>query len=184
MSTAAPEAPPSPATFSVEDRPRHDVDPSKVKPGDVMAVVQYVKVNKVRANFDVAVNLTDLDTGLTWDRSGAPLVARMLSADQVHETIAVPLTTLAAILVDSPGRPITVGWVTQKDADAHAKAGGKPKDAPVRTLRGRLVKHEVLLGRSLVEDLDIEGPKERLRLVDHRSLKFLIAAGVRYELKG
>ena len=40
-----------------------------------------------------------------------------------------------------------------------------------------------LLGRSLCEDLDLPEGRNRLREVDHRTIKYLIVDGVKYVVK-
>ena len=50
-------------------------------------------------------------------------------------------------------------------------------------MRGRLITPEPLLGRSMVEDLDLAVTEHRQRLVDHRTIKFLIIEGVKYIVK-
>ena len=57
------------------------------------------------------------------------------------------------------------------------------QDGTERTLRGKLVKPEPLLGRSMVEDLDSDDKKNRLRQVDHRTINWLVVDGVKYTVK-
>jgi hypothetical protein len=56
----------------------------------------------------------------------------------------------------------------------------KKKGGEWRTLRGRFVAHEMLLGRSRVEDLDEPETKKRLKQVDHRTIEWLILDNVKY----
>jgi len=74
----------------------------------------------------------------------------------------------AEILVNAYHRPLTVCFVKN--------------DGTERTLRGRLVKPEPLLGRSTVEDLDVTNGN-RLRLVDHRTIKWIVVDGTKYTVK-
>jgi hypothetical protein len=50
-------------------------------------------------------------------------------------------------------------------------------------LRGRLVEPNGLLGRSLCEDLELPEGQNRLREVDHRTIKYLVVDGVRYSVR-
>jgi hypothetical protein len=145
------------------------LDPRKVKNGDLMAFVNYVTVTR-KSGDSLELIVKDLDhSGKEIRVTGADLIENALSADQYAEEKKVTKTEAAEILISSHNRPFTVCFVKEKD-DAE------------RVLRGRLVKHEALLGRSMVEDLDItDGHKQRL--VDHRTIKFLIVDNVRYIVK-
>lgn len=100
--------------------------------------------------------------------TGRALMERAGSADQVHEEQKVTKTRAAELLVSAAQKPITVAFVKQ--------------DGTERTLRGRLIHPEPLLGRSMVEDLDHDGP-HRTRLVDHRTIQWLIRDGIKYIVK-
>lgn len=160
------------ADKKTEERKTHKTDPLLVKAGDVLAITYYVKV--VRASHgggELVVN--DLmGDGKEIRISGASLVADSLSADQAHETVTVPKTEAARLLIESPFCPLTVVFT---------KADGTE-----RTLRGRLISHEALLGRSMVEDLDLpltpDKKDSRLRLVDRRTLISLTVDGVHYKV--
>lgn len=141
---------------------------NKVKVGDVMAIVTYVKVSGVR-NSGEDLSVVNLDQGVKgFEIHGKDIVESSYSADQFEEEVKVTKTKLAEILVSSHNRPFTVQF--EKD------------DKSVRTLRGRLINPEPLLGRSKVEDLDITGDY-RIRLVDHRTINFLIVDGIKYIVK-
>lgn len=152
----------------VEDRKVHPVKPDKVKPGDVMALVYFVKVVNVSEISGNRLIVADVDNENVFEVNGAPLVERSFSADQFEEEIKVTKTKAAEILISSPNRPLTVCFEKQ--------------DGSERVLRGRLISHEALLGRSMVEDLDQDG-KDRLRLVDHRTIRFLVVDGIKFVVK-
>jgi hypothetical protein len=155
----------------MKDRKLNNVIPSKVKANDLMAFVNYVKVKQVLAGGEELI-VTDLDHNKKDIKiSGKDLVANSLSADQYDATEKVTKTEAAEILITLHNRPFTVSF--------------EKADGSERLLRGRLVKHEALLGRSMVEDLDepADTPKGRVRQVDHRTLKFIICEGVKYLVK-
>lgn len=154
-------------TPTVDENPTHKVNPNKVKAGDMMAFVYFVKVEKVKNNCN-QLTVKDLDNSMNFDVEGAALIERSYSADQFEEEIKVTKTKAAEILISSHNRPVTVCF---------EKADGEE-----RTLRGRLVAPEPLLGRSRMEDLDITGTN-KLRLVDHRTIKSIIVDGVKYTVK-
>lgn len=152
------------------DRITHKTDVSKVKAGDIMALVHYVRVKSTSINGQEMI-VSDLDnTGPDILVRGKELIEQSLSGDQYAETIKITKTQAAEILVHSSNRPLTVIFVKS--------------DGTVRTIKGRLIKPEPLLGRSMVEDLDLPiSEKHRARLVDHRTIKELIVDGVKYIVK-
>lgn len=157
-------------------RKTHKTEPSKVQNGHLMAIIYYVTVESTHYNGEkLTVKDAVGDTGRI-DINGKSLIEASLSADQVHETVKVSRTQMAQLLIESHNRPFTVVFDKQDSKD------GKDRE---RKLRGRLISHEALLGRSLVEDLDLPINEKggRTRLVDHRTLKSLIVDGTKYELK-
>lgn len=138
--------------------------PSQVQTDELMAFIHYVKV-RANNNDGKQLIVVDVDHGFgEITINGSELIENALSADQVHETIRVSMTQAAEILVGSINRPFSVCFTKS--------------DGTERTLRGRLFKPEPLLGRSLVEDLDKQG--SRLRMVDHRTIEWIIVEGVKY----
>lgn len=115
------------------------------------------------------MSVVNADDGSKFDIIGKDLHDKLLSADQFSEEKKVSKTEAAELLVSSYNVPFTVVFTKADKTD--------------RTLRGRLVSPEPLLGRSHVEDLDVEDPKKRLRLVDHREIKSLVVNGVKYVVK-
>lgn len=146
----------------------------KLKKGDLLAITHYVKaVDVVKANKfnpNDKVSVKDIDTGMDFDVIGAPLINRLASADEVNSTKKITKTAIAEKLTESYNKPISVCFTKV--------------DGSERVMRGRYVSHEVLMGRSQIEDLDLDGDiTKRLRQVDHRTIKWLIVDGVKYEVK-
>lgn len=153
------------------ERKSHQTDPKKVKPGDVMAIIHYVKVDKINESAtEMRVEPVDNPTNTAFLVQGQELITKALSADFFGEEVKVSMTEAAEKLVSSHNRPLTVCFIKQDGDD--------------RVLRGRLLSPEPLLGRSHLEDLDVSDPKNRVRLVDHRTIKYLIVDGVKYVVKG
>jgi hypothetical protein len=96
------------------------------------------------------------------------LIERGFSADQFQEEVQTTKTRAAEILISSHNRPLTVCF--------------EKSDGSERVLRGKLVTPEPLLGRSMMEDFDIK-TGNRLRLVDHRTIRYLIVEGTKYSVK-
>ena len=153
-------------TSEVEKK-SHKVVAAQVKPNDLMAFIYYVKV-KSTTNGD-AIVVANLDDEMKEIHiQGKQLVENGLSADQNHEEVKVSKTRAAEILVSSHNRPLTVSF--------------QKADGTERVLRGRLIQPEPLLGRSMVEDLDVTD-KNRLRQVDHRTINYLIVDCIKYTVK-
>lgn len=149
------------------DRKSHMVNPSTVKVGDVMSFTYYVKVKRIVSQEEMVVE--DLYNGnAEIGIRGRSLVETAHSADQFSEEEKVSMTKCAEILIASHNRPLTVCF--------------DKADRTERVLRGRLIAPEPLLGRSKCEDLEAD-PKNRMRLVDHRTIKWLVVDGMKYTVK-
>jgi hypothetical protein len=170
---------PPPVAESPDARRRHKVRPEKVKAGDLMALVHFVRVREV-ASEGTSMRVHDLNFGAARgdiNVNGRSLIENAFSADQYEEERRVSMTRAAEVLVASHNRPLTVCFIKQGSKKTGEGAGEE------RVLRGRLVEANGLLGRSLCEDLDLPEGQSRLREVDHRTIKYLIVDGVRYVVK-
>lgn len=136
-----------------------------IKTGDLHAFVYWGIIERKLAGESVSVKSVDKDGPPMFNVHGRSLNESSFSADQFHETRKASKTEVAEILVKSFNMPFTVCFDKQEGEE--------------RILRGRLIAPEPLLGRSHVEDLDITDG-HRIRLVDHRSLKWLIVNGIKY----
>jgi len=149
-----------------DDQIKHKVEASKIKSGDLMAFVYYGKIKDAKPNTLQVQSLGSSD--MDFQVQGKELIESGFSADQFEEEVKVTKTKAAETLIASHNRPLTVCF--------------DKTDGSERVMRGRLVTPEPLLGRSMVEDLDIVNG-HRLRLVDHRTIKFLIVEGTKYVVK-
>ena len=147
------------------DKVIHPVKVGEIKKDDIMAFVYYTKVLKPGGN---VLDVHNIDADMDFRVEGKQLIERGLSADQFAEEIKITKTRAAEILISSYNRPLTVCF--------------EKLDGTEKVLRGRLIRPGPLLGRSMVEDLDVTS-SHRQRLVDHRTIKFLIVEGVKYEVK-
>lgn len=148
--------------------------------GEVVARVIYAKIinDEVDSDSDSgeAVRMMDLDTGKEFEVHGGDLLDTFVSASEYSGSVETTKTDLAGILVNAGHLPFTVTFV---------KADGL-----LRTLTGTLVKHETLLGRSMVHEFSsvvkangsFKGD-DGIRLVDHRTIEQIIIDGTRYFLK-
>lgn len=160
------------------ERKTNPTDPSKVAPGNILAIIHYVKVADINQDASL-MSVAPLNTGGKKVPNilveGRDLVGQCLSADYFAEEIKTTMTDVAEKLVTSHNRPLTVCFTKQP--------GKGQEEGEERVLRGRLLSHEALLGRSYVEDMD-KPENDRVRLVDHRTIKYLIVDGVKYTVKG
>lgn len=141
--------------------------PSQVKPGDLMTFAYWSKVKSVHSG-GTRLLVENVDNKEEFSVEGASLVEKAFSADRYSKTETVSKTEAAEKLVSSFNVPFTVVF--------------EKSDGTNRVLRGRLVKTEPLLGRSMVEDLDVKKGNP-LRQVDHRTIESLVVNGVRYVVK-
>jgi hypothetical protein len=147
---------------------KNKTNPTKIKTGDIMAIIHYVKVtNAIPSNYELYTTDVYLNSH-TMKIQGKELLENAFSADQYEEEIKISKTHAAEKLIHSVNRPFTVNFTKN--------------DGTERTLRGRLIAPEPLLGRSMVEDLDATR-EHRLRQVDHRTINYIIVEGTKYIVK-
>tara|TARA_R110000824_G_scaffold112318_1_gene261400 strand:- start:5222 stop:5629 length:408 start_codon:yes stop_codon:yes gene_type:complete len=135
-----------------------------MKTNDLVAFTYWAKINKVNGS---KLSVTDVDTDENFEVKGQPLIDSAFSADDHNNTEKVTQTQIADRLVKSFNRPLTVNFTK--------------KDGASRSLRGRLLSSEPLLGRSYVQDLDTDD--NGTRLVDHRTISRLVVEDVEYVVK-
>lgn len=141
--------------------------PDSVSAGDLMAFVYWGKVKNVRRQGN-ELTVDDVDTKQEFNVLGSTLVEKAFSADRFSTTKNVSKTEAAEVLVNSFNVPFTVTF--------------EKSDGTNRVLRGRLLKTEPLLGRSMVEDLDVKKGSP-LRQIDHRTISSLVVNGVKYVVR-
>lgn len=153
------------------------IEPVKVREGDFMQVVHFVKVERV-FNHGAKLSVRNIHTGKDFTVDGYELVENMPSANQFSEEIELSRTKLLKIFKTCYNVPFMVCF----DKSPDKKTGAIEE----RVLRGRYLREEEDFGRSYVEDIDkIGDPKDNpVRLVDHRTIKWLIVKGVKYVVKG
>lgn len=139
-----------------------------MKTGDIVAVLTYARVNKVRS--DGSVSVQDLDRGIELNFAGKEFLDTVVSANDYSTEEEVSRTKLVEILQSVGDKPFTVTF--------------EKVDGTSRTLVGRYTGSETVFGRSNVVDLELDPRVHRLRQVDHRSITSLIFDGVKYTLKG
>ena len=138
-----------------------------LKKDDLVAVVRFAKVTAVN-NSKQFVTVVDVDDKTEFDINGKTMIDTLKTGSIHGKPQKVTMTRAAEILSTSFNTPFTVCFQKQNGDE--------------RILRGRLLSTESLLGRSNVEDLDI-ADAHRMRQVDHRTIRWIIVGGEKYEVK-
>jgi hypothetical protein len=157
-----------PVASAPVERESQPIVARNVKVGDLMASINYVRVKQVNNGGQELVTEDLLNGFQSLTITGKDLVESCLSANQFQKEMKITKTQAAELLISSYNRPFTVVFEKQ--------------DGTERTLRGRLIRPEPLLGRSMVEDMETTD-KNKERLVDHRTIKSLIVDGIKYVVK-
>jgi len=132
-------------------------------------IISFTVYATVDEKYDDGVVCNDIYTGSRYTIFG-PTHYNISSADTFNRIENSNKTELARKILDAGNAVFTVEFVKQN---------GEP-----RTMRGRLVSDDSLMGRALVEDLDLPNTAvSNIRQVDLRTLKSLIIRGVKYTVK-
>lgn len=174
----------------------------QIKVGDYLSETQYYEVFSV-SDKEIAVRNA---RGLEMDVDRGIVEEGMYTCNQFAEEVKVSRTEMCEILEKVGDAVFTVNFNKQvKDkevTDAIMKTlleeeevdeaqlsklvKKSVKDAlkgQERTLIGFLIQSEPKMGRSQVVDLQIPEGKSGVRLVDHRTMNWLIVKNVKYSLK-
>ena len=170
-------------------------DTAKIKVGDRFSETQYYICTEVQRERIQVRNERGYEFGI-----GKEIVREgLFSANQFQDEQKVTRTELVEILEGAKDTIFTVNFQKQIKPEDMSKrlkqlAGQKilaSKSAALakdllageeRTLVGYMLDVEPKMGRSQVIDLEAEGD-HRLRLVDHRTLNWIIIRNVKYVLK-
>jgi hypothetical protein len=140
----------------------------KFKEGDILSRLSYVKVKSVNGSIYQFEN----EDGTSWNIARDIAEEECISSSLFEKEVLLPKTKLAQILTTTGDKAFTV---------CYTKADGSE-----RVLVGHRLESNNLLGYSMVVDLTIakEGDgKNRIRTVNHNTLKYLIFNNTKYILK-
>jgi hypothetical protein len=176
---------------SAVKRPRTDF--STLKTGDRLSETQYYEV----VSTDTTRMRVRNERGFEFNVSKEIVEEGMFNANQFTETKKISRTAMVDILESTNGHIFTVNF-DKKPTDQSvlevlksftiADFGDSAKLSHIsekiargenRTLTGYMIAPEVKMGRSKVIDLNEDAPANS-RLVDHRTLNWLIFKGVKY----
>ena len=140
--------------------------------GSLVAFIYWAEVTGVESNEEgYKLTVRGVDRDAAFSVKGNELIGASMSADIFNEEVRASQSEVIEAMMRLYNTPFTVCF--------------DKNDGSERILRGRLVEPDGLRGRSKVEELidakgDVVPPNDRIRLVDHRTIKWLIANGVKY----
>ena len=179
-------------------------DVTKLEEGNVLSRVSYMKVISVDSNYITVRNENGMQwtisKGIVADECRAPdhwsreekvtrtELARMLSEKVRDQAFVVRFTKQASA---KRAREQLDKYEEERGADSTDTQRNKRRSAvskevikgEERVLRGHLTEAEPFMGRSTVIDLDEDPKKHPQRLVDHRSIAYLVFDDVKYTAK-
>lgn len=89
-----------------EDRKFCKISPDKVKKGDLMAIVSFVRVSSGFSKFSQELIVDDISNGIKGIRvQGREIIENCFSADQYGEEVETSRTKIAELLISSYNRP-------------------------------------------------------------------------------
>ena len=163
--------------------------------GDRISETQYYEIKElVRMDGGRGARVQN-ERGFEFTISARIIEEGMYSANQHVLEEKVTRTEMVEVLENAGDTIFTVNFNKQVDAKAvlerlkaskvatTIKAAKMLLEGNERTLVGYLLSTEPKMGRSQVIDLEIDPSKHRIRLVDHRTLNWIIIRNVKYILK-
>lgn len=141
---------------------------NKTQKGDMISFTNFAKIVSVDKNGN---SITVEDTnGDVFDIQGKDLIQKADSAGQFAKQEKVNKKEMAETLLNARDSVFTVHF--------------EKADGNMRTLVGRLLESENLMGRSNVIDLELPShEKNKMRQVDHRTIEWMILRGIKYTTK-
>ena len=195
-SQSASAVPPSASASSMADKKRKRTEFSTLKVGDRLSETQYYQVLQID---DKKVKVRN-ERGFEFAVSSDIIEEGMYNASHFTETKKVSKTAIVNILESAGDTIFTVNFHKKPDeasvmdvlknctiADFNdpqklKKISSDITNGESRTLVGYLISTEPKMGRSMVVDLT-KPSGQNSRLVDHRTLNWMIFKGVKYEVK-
>jgi hypothetical protein len=143
----------------------------KIKEGEMLSFTNYYKVLE---HNDDQLKVVDLRSKDTVFITGETLIELLQSNDYYEKTVVVTKAQMVETLLSAGQSVFTVGF--------------KKADGSDRVIIGCSPKAETHLGRTQVVDLEVidKDPNDKtkgIRLIDNRTIEFLVLNKVRYNLK-
>jgi len=150
-----------------EDKVINELDPTKVKKGDVVAFHFYTIVEEVKnKDGDLCLVVKNIEQDQMFTVQGEPLIQKGFSGNFVEEEVTLSRTKIIGILKDSPNKPIQIQFV---------KKDGSDRNMICRFLATNDT------GYAQVEELVETGPQ--MRQVDLRTMEWIVVEGTKYVVK-
>lgn len=188
---------PAPQNATAVAPTAYNVSFDQLKAGDKLSELQYYTVDSIDRDKNKAVLVNQ--RGLAITTAASVIESSMYSASQVQRTETVSLTEAAGIIENAGHEAFSASfnkkadstsigaavqaYLQQTDATSAtfnakelAKFVKEAGQGAERVITARLLSTEAKLGRSTVLDLAINQP----RLVDHRTLNWVVFRGVKY----
>jgi hypothetical protein len=183
---------------------RARLNTDKLQVGEYLSDIQYYKITKIDGKTISVINERGFESEIDKDI----VQEGMFSASQYEFERPVTRTEACEILEQAGDQVFTVNFnkqVKEKELrdkllsaikkqngelfsyseieKAVKKLSKEATEGEARTLIGYLLKVEPKMGRSSVIDLEIPPDQHRIRLIDHRTLNWLILKNVKYIVK-
>lgn len=168
-------------------KPIHKCNANDLRVGDFVSRISYCQVTKKNPNKVWVKN----ESGYEWGISNSVIEKEMFTAGHYSRVEKQTMTQLAETLMNARNAAFTVCFERKLTPDYVEKVIAKNSDSTpkeisklvlhgkTRILIGKLESVEEKLGRSRVIDLECN----EFRLVDHRTIKWIVYQNVKYELK-
>jgi hypothetical protein len=138
-----------------------------IQVGEILSTTMYVHVQPYGKHSD-SIDVKD-SFGRSFKVQGKKLIEESFNSSEQYENEETVTKTKAAEILTGAGDSVFTVVYTKQDGSE-------------RTLVGRLMDTENLMGRSNVIDLQIQTGNP-LRQVDHRTIKSIILKGTKYIVK-
>lgn len=164
---------------------------SELKSGDFLSQTSYCKVTRVIGDENQRKVVVENNLGDKWTIGKNIVEREMYSSSQFSRIEKKTMTELANLMSNVKDSVFTVCFTRKLNSDHIETILNENKDldnkklsklllkGKDRVLVGRMDTGDTVLGRSRVVDLENGG----YRLVDHRTIKWIIVKNVKYELK-
>lgn len=134
-----------------------------LKVGEFVSSTTYMKVLEVKKN---EIYVEDMQNGMQFFIEGVKLIENLDSAAQYTETKKCSKHELVSALQNAKDKVFTVSFTKQ--------------NGEVRILTGHLISFDGMLGRTQVRDLEAEDKTKNIKLIDNRTIAWLVLNNVKH----
>jgi hypothetical protein len=171
----------------VKEHPLNKSITKNLKEGDYLSRISYCKVIKKNKDSNFSV---ENENKYSWNISSNIVEREMIPISHYHTIHKKTMTELATILINAGNIGLTICFekkpqeknienILNSNNVSNKEMSKKLLKGDIRVMLCRLINAEPLLGRSRVMDLEIN----EKRLIDHRTIKWIVYNYNKYELK-